>query len=509
MSSASVSPRSMGRSRLVVLGFVVLAGATLVGAGLTIPAARTSSPSEVSGQALAVPAAAAGAPAALVPTGAAVSYADLASRVAPSVVTVRSERLVRPTSGGLGLPNEEFLRRFFGDDTRVAPVRPHREGGLGSGVVVSADGYILTNHHVVAGAERIAVDLADRRTFDAKLVGSDAASDLAVLKIEARELKPLPLGDSNAVRVGDVVLAFGNPLGVGQTVTMGIISGKGRATNLGDGSFEDFLQTDAPINQGNSGGPLVNLKAEVVGINSQIVSPSGGSVGIGFAIPAAMADNVMEQLRHGGRVHRGQLGVSVQTVNSEIAASLGLAQVKGALVSSVSPGSPAQSAGVERGDVILGLNGAEVTDANALRNQIAGTAPGSVVKLSVLRAGRERTLSAKLRELQDSAHAAENGQSAPDEGGKLGLSVRPLTRSEAAELGLGDRRGLLVASVDPEGPAASAGFRSGDVISEVNGKAVSDPAGLATAVRAAGARPSLVLVTRDKESLYLTLQDRG
>jgi serine protease Do len=274
------------------------------------------------------------------PSASGVSYADLASRVSPSVVTVRSERVAKPASQEFALPDDPFFHQFFGRGFQGIPSQPRREGGLGSGVIVSEDGYVLTNHHVVASAQRILVDLADRRTFRAKLVGSDAASDLALLKIDATGLTPLPFGDSKSARVGDVVLAFGNPLGVGQTVTMGIISAKGRATDPGNGSFEDFLQTDAPINQGNSGGALVNVRGELIGVNSQIVSPSGGSVGIGFAIPAAMAENVMNQLIHGGQVHRGQLGVTVQAVTSDIAKSLGMAEVKGALVSDVSAGSP-------------------------------------------------------------------------------------------------------------------------------------------------------------------------
>jgi serine protease Do len=507
MSNSTVSQVLLGRARLAVLGLTVAVGAFLAGAGLAGPAARASGPSER--PPAAAPRAATPAAPAATASGLSASYADLASRVAPSVVTVRSERLVRPASGGFSFPNDPFLQRFFGDESGGAPVRPFRQGGLGSGVIVSADGDILTNHHVVEGAQKITVDLADRRSFEAKLVGSDPASDLAVLKIDARGLSPLPFGDSNAVRVGDVVLAFGNPLGVGQTVTMGIISAKGRATSVGDGSFEDFLQTDAPINQGNSGGPLVNLRAEIVGIDSQIVSPSGGSVGIGLAIPAAMASNVMQQLIHSGRVHRGQLGVSVQTISSEIAESLGLAQVKGALVSAVTPDSPAQRAGVERSDVIVRLNGADVLDANALRNEISNMAPGSIADLTVLRAGHERTLSVKLRELQDAKQMADKGEPGQNEGGKLGLSVRPVTRQEATELGLSGREGLLVAGVDPEGPAASAGFQPGDVITEVNGKAVSDAATLRSGVQAAGQRPSLVLVTRGKDSLYLTLRGRG
>lgn len=448
------------------------------------------------------------------PIPAQASYADLASRVAPSVVTVRSERLISPVSQGFLSPDDPLLRQFFGDGMggrrggrRSAPPA-QRESGLGSGVVVSEDGYILTNEHVVSGASRLQVDLADRRTFSARLIGSDKASDLAVLKIDAQGLTPLPLGDSNAVRVGDVVLAFGNPLGVGQTVTMGIISAKGRATGLADGGFEDFLQTDAPINQGNSGGALVNLRGELVGINSQIVSPSGGNIGIGFAIPASMADNVMTQLIHGGKVHRGQLGVTVQAVTSDIAKSLGLDKVGGSLVADVTPDSPADQAGLKRGDVILKLNGSEISSSNSLRNQVSSLPPGSKVEVTILRGGQEKTLSAKLAELKV-AENGDSGEPGPSEGGKLGLSVRPLSPEEARSQGLKPGHGLLVADVDPDGPASDAGFRPGDVIEEVNGRPVADVSQLRTAVKSAGTRPSLVLVGRDGTSVFLTLEAKG
>ena len=438
------------------------------------------------------------------PVPAASGYADLVARVAPSIVTIRSERMVRPAALPFGEGEDQlppFLRRFGRDPEDL---QPHREGGLGSGVVVSTDGFILTNHHVVKDAEKVKVELSDRRTFDAKVVGRDVPSDLAVLKIETKGLLALPFGDSDAIRVGDVVLAFGNPLGLGQTVTMGIVSAKGRATGPGDGSFEDFLQTDAPINQGNSGGALVSTTGQLVGINSQIVSPSGGNIGIGFAIPARMAETVMTELVNGGEVHRGQLGVTVQGMTSDLARSLDLADVNGALVTSVLKDSPAAKAGIERGDVIVSLDDQPVTDANALRNHVASTKPGSRVSLGLVRNGHEKTVSVALGELK--AQRAKADPAEHGEGGRLGLAVRPVSPQEASELGLESKKGLLVAEVDPAGPAAEAGIRPGDVIEQVNRKAVSDVSELRAAVKASGDKPALFLVTRKGESLYVTVE---
>jgi Do/DeqQ family serine protease len=277
--------------------------------------------------------------------------------------------------------------------------------GLGSGVIVSGEGYVLTNHHVIDGAEEITVELSDHRVYPAKVVGSDPPSDLAVLKVDERNLPVLGMGDSDRARVGDVVLAIGNPLGLDQTVTAGIISAKGRSTGLSDGSFEDFLQTDAPINQGNSGGALVSAAGELIGINSQILSPTGGNIGIGFAIPVNMAKNVMDQLVRSGTVRRGSLGVTIQPITSEAIRRLGLQNARGALVNSVLSGSPADRAGVRAGDVITAFNGNGVGDPNSLRNAVAATAPSTQVGLTLWRDGREQQVRLTLGELNTTARA--------------------------------------------------------------------------------------------------------
>ena len=433
------------------------------------------------------------------------SYADLVAKVSPAVVTIRSERMVSPAQTS-PFGNDPFFRRFFDDrsgEGRNHP-SPRRQGGLGSGVIVRPDGYVLTNHHVVDGAEAIKVELSDRRTFDARIIGSDAPSDLAVLKIDATNLPTLPLGNSDDVRVGDVALAVGNPLGVGQTVTMGIVSAKGRATGMGEGSFEDFIQTDAPINQGNSGGALVNTRGELIGINSQILSPSGGNIGIGFAIPASMAKEIMVQLIDDGAVRRGMLGVTIQPVTSEIAESLSMTSVHGALVNSVQAGGPAETAGVKRGDVIISLDGASVSDGNSLRNHVARLQPGASVKLVVMRAGKEQTLTVKLGEL--SARTDGSQPAGAQTNGGFGLSVEPLTAQSAQRRGLEVKEGLLVTSVDPAGAAADAGLRAGDVIQEVAGRPATSVEVLKQALTGAEERPALILVHRDGASIYLTLR---
>ncbi|HVH27420.1 MAG TPA: DegQ family serine endoprotease [Vicinamibacterales bacterium] len=445
--------------------------------------------------------------------GARDSYADIVKSVSPAVVTIRTEGRAVNSLAQFSSPNDDFFRRFFGDpDDPRSPRQPRefRQRGLGSGVIVSNDGYILTNNHVVDGADEVRVEMTDGRSVVAMVVGTDEPSDLALVKISAGNLRTVPLGNSDAVEVGDVVLAVGNPLGVGQTVTMGIISAKGRATGAGSGSYEEFLQTDAPINQGNSGGALVNLKGELVGINSQIVSATGGNIGIGFAIPSNMAKHVMDELRTDGKVTRAQLGVSVQAVTSDLAEGLGLKDVGGALIGSVTPGSAADRAGLERGDVIRSFNGQPVTDTNSLRNRVAESKPGSTAQVGIVRDGKERTIGVTLDELTGGRVARNSGPAGAADQAALGVSVAPLTPELASRYQLPrDTRGVVVQDVDPDGRAAGAGIRTGDVIEEVNRRPIQTVDDLRAAVREASDRPVLLLVNRQGSSMFVTVRPNG
>jgi Do/DeqQ family serine protease len=495
MNSSSIhSPRHLVGGAVAFLAMALLTSAAWHGLS-------ASSPVEAAPQVIQ------SAPASAAAAAGRTSYADVVKIVSPAVVTIQVEGRSAPEP--TGFQGEEYFRRFFDDrfEGTPPPPRTFRRRGLGSGVVASADGYILTNHHVVDGASAIRAEFADGRVLEARLVGSDPPSDLALLKVEAASLPTVAFGDSDAVQVGDVVLAVGNPLGVGQTVTMGIVSAKGRSTSTGDGSYEDFLQTDAPINQGNSGGALVNLRGELVGINSQILSPSQGNIGIGFAIPANMVRHVMTELRDTGSVRRAQLGVTVQAVTADIAESLGLAQPGGAIVSNVSPGSAAERAGVRRGDVIRSLNGQSVADTNTLRNRVAALAPGSTATLVVSRDGAERSLTVLLDEAAVSRLARGARGPQGETGTALGVAVTPVTPDVAARGGLPrDTRGLLVQSVDPAGRAASAGVQPGDVIVEVNRIPVTSVEELRAAVTRAANPAVLLLVNRDGEHSYVAVR---
>jgi Do/DeqQ family serine protease len=437
------------------------------------------------------------------PSGPIVSFADTVDRVAPAVVTIRASKRVRAPQQ-FPFSDDPFFRQFFGG-TMPRGNRSEVEHALGSGVIVQADGHILTNHHVVDGAEDIKVDLASRRTYSATLVGSDAPSDLAVLKISASGLPVLNLGDSDGVRVGDVCLAVGNPLGVGESVTSGIISAKGRATGLSDGSFQDFLQTDAPINQGNSGGALVNTRAELIGINSQILSPSGGgNIGIGFAIPSNMAKSVMGQLIGKGKVQRGMLGVGIQPVTDDLARGLGLKELRGVLINSVTPGGPAEKAGLKTGDVILQVNGKDVNDSNVLRNMIAQTAPGTSVTFMIQRNGQQQQMPVTLGSLAETGSAGGGTGGGAAGAGRLGVSLIPLTPEIASRLGLKRGiQGLVVQSVDDGSPAAEAGLQAGDVIQEVNRQSVRTAEDMRTAIEKSGDRPPVLLINRGGQTAFV------
>ena len=445
------------------------------------------------------------------------SYADVVEKSSPAVVRIDAERKSKDTfQQQHPFFDDPQFREFFKNlPQQQQPQRPQVERGLGSGVIVSADGTVLTNHHVIDGAEKITVQMNDNRTFEAKIVGSDPPSDLAVLKIEASNLPFLNLGNSDNVRVGDIVLAIGNPLGIGQTVTAGIISAKGRRTGLSDGSFEDFLQTDAPINRGNSGGALVNLNSELIGINSQILSPSGGNIGIGFSIPSNMAKSVMEQLLKDGKVKRGMLGVNIQNITPEVAKSLDLKDNHGVIVSNVRAKSAAEKAGVKRGDIIVAINGEAIEDSNVLRNKVAGSQPGSQIKLTVLRDGNQQEFVATLDEFNvegvksDANQEEEKEQNKPDQNGKLGLSLQSLTPEVAKRLGIADEtQGVVVTEVDPNGAAAGEGITTGDVILEVNRQPVGSVEDVQSALEKSGDKPVLLLVSRKGQTVFLTVKPK-
>jgi serine protease Do len=461
-------------------------------------------------------------PAPLVVDGVRTSYADVVEKTSPAVVRIEAESRSRRTQ------EQQPQVSPFGDDDffRQLPVprqnpQPRLERGLGSGVIVSGDGTILTNNHVVEGAEKITVLLSDNKSFDAKLVGSDKASDLAVLKIEAQNMPFLSLGNSDTVRVGDIVLAIGNPLGIGQTVTAGIISAKGRRTGLSyannNDTFEDFLQTDAPINRGNSGGALVNLSGELIGINSQILSggPSGGNIGIGFSIPSNMAKSVMEQLLRDGRVRRGMLGIGIQNLSEDTAQALGLKDTSGVLVSDVRKGSAAEKAGFKRTDVIIAINGEKIEDSNVLRNKVAGTLPGTEIHVTVLRDGTPHELTATLDEFELQGNKGESdgeggGNGVPEkqsDTGKLGLTLQPVTPQIAKQFGIeGEPEGMIVTAVDADGSAAEAGIARGDIILEINRQPVSNSDAVQSALQSASGKPVLLLISRRGQTIYLTVK---
>ena len=423
----------------------------------------------------------------------------------PAVVNIRSSKVVKTQIHG-GLPfNDPMFRQFFGDQfgQRGGP-QTQREQSLGSGVIITTDGTVLTNNHVVDGASDIKVYLSDKREFKATLVGTDPKTDVAVLKIDANNLPTLPLGNSSTLQVGDLIFAIGDPFGIGETATMGIVSAKGRG-RLGIEDYEDFIQTDAAINPGNSGGAMIDLHGNLVGINTAILTGgSGGNQGVGFAIPINLARNVMDQIRAHGKVVRGYMGVYIQDVTPEIAKQFHLNETRGALIGDVSADTPGAHAGLKRGDVILAVNGQEISGANELRLQISQTPPGTLVKLKVWRDGKTQDTNLTLGELPEKAEKASMGE----EGGALeGVDVENVTPEIAQQLGLkANAHGVVVTSVDPSSAAGSVGLRQGDVIQEVNHKPVTNVEEFRHAMAGAEKQPALLLVNRGGVTSYLVIE---
>jgi serine protease Do len=425
--------------------------------------------------------------------------------VLPAVVNIHSSKVVKSRADGM-MPffNDPLFQQFFGNQFGQQQARPEREQSLGSGVIITSDGTILTNNHVIDGATDIKVQLSDKREFTAKLVGTDPRTDIAVLKIDASGLPTLAIGDSARLRVGDVVFAVGDPFGVGETATMGIVSATGRS-GLGIENYEDFIQTDAAINPGNSGGAMIDLHGNLIGINTAIATGGGeGNVGIGFAIPINMARSVADQLVEHGKVVRGYLGLYPQDVTPEIAKEFGLSGPGGALVSEVSPDSPASKAGLKRGDVILKMNGQPVESANDLRLRISQTPPGTDVKLQVSRDGKPQDVTVGLGEFPEKEANATPGES--NGGGLHGVNVQDLTPDLAQELNLpAGIHGVVVSDVDPSSPAA-ADLQRGDVIQEVNHKPISNVEEYNQAVSAAGSQSVLLLVNRGGVTQYVVVE---
>jgi serine protease Do len=440
-------------------------------------------------------------PAAQSATTQAPDWVRLSKEAKPAVVNISAKR----NAEGPATPElngrrgdrspEDFFRRFF-EETPRRPVR-----ASGSGFVLSPDGYIVTNNHVVEDATEIQVKLADGRELAAKVVGRDPKTDLALLKVEATGLPVIPLGDSAALQVGEPVMAIGNPFGLEQTVTTGIVSATGRV--IGSGPYDNFIQTDASINPGNSGGPLINGRGEVVGINTAIFSQSGGSVGIGFAVPSSLAKAVISQLAERGTVERGWLGVSIQPMTRELAKGFKRSDASGALVSAVIEGSPAEKAGVKAGDVIVEFDGKKVAKSEDLPRLVADVHVGNEVPMVVVREGKDVRLTAKIARLVEEAPA----RIAATEGkGPLGLSVQPVTPPVARELGLKVREGVLVRDVVEGGRAYEAGIRAGDVIVEIDRQPVRTVEDLKIRVdKQTKGEPIVILVNREGRTMYVAI----
>ena len=435
---------------------------------------------------------------------------EVAKLVTPAVVNISTSRVLKGQEGFPLTPffEDPFFRRFFGDEffRQFEVPRERREQSLGSGVIIDSNGYIVTNNHVISKADEIKVLLNDRREFKGKIVGTDPKTDLAVIKINAAGLPSIPWGDSSQLQVGELVLAVGNPFGLNQTVTMGIISAVGRA-NVGIADYEDFIQTDAAINPGNSGGALVNIRGELIGINTAIFTRSGGYMGIGFAVPSSMAKSVMESLKTKGKVVRGWLGVTIQEVNADLAKQFGLEDAKGALVSDVLENSPAEKAGVERGDVIIELDGKPVESASQLKNMVAQLTIGSKVDLTVVRDKKEKRLAVAIAEQPKEIAKAGVEEEAGASKAMAGIEVHDLTPEIARRYGLSrGERGVVVTQVEPDSNADNAGIREGDLILEMNRSPVRNTGDYERIVSGLKKGQSvLLLVNRQGRTLFITI----
>ncbi len=490
-----------GRAGLAVAGIAAIAG------GVTLSLLDSSS-AQSDGRA---------APAFAVPGTNTRSFADVIEQVSPAVVNIAVTKVGRalPTSGGMRSPFEEFFGEFFGQGRQGMPVPERRSQGQGSGFIIDADGYIATNFHVVDGAEEITVTLPSGEALEAEVVGQDPQTDIALLRVDAASadldaaLPEVRFGDSDGTRIGDWVLAIGNPFGLGGTATAGIVSARGR--DIASGPYDDYLQIDAPINSGNSGGPVFNAAGEVIGINTAIFSPNGGNIGIGFAIPSNQAELVLAQLRSDGTVTRGWLGVQIQDVDESIAEVFGLDAADGALVAEVVAGSPAADAGLEVGDVVVAVDEREIGSSRDLARAVGLHDAGEDVELSLIRDGRERTVDVELgRRAQDQAVARRPG-SGPARGsaaGDLGLELDDLNAATRERYGFdADVAGAIVTRVLPGSEAAARGIRPGDVIVSVDRQPTGDADEVAAALTAArdADQGALVLVRRGDSQRFVAL----
>jgi serine protease Do len=435
-------------------------------------------------------------------------FAAVLGPALPAVVNISSTKIVKAQNAqnGPDVFNDPLFRQFFGDQFPQQSQGPQREQGLGSGVLVNPDGYVLTNNHVVEDASDVEVFTQDRRRFKAKVIGTDVRTDVAVLKIDASGLPTLTLADSSKLKVGDVVFAIGQPFGLGETATMGIVSATGRGLGGAIEHYEDFIQTDAAINPGNSGGALIDLRGNLVGINTAIISGGGGgNQGVGFAIPINMARGVMDQIVEHGKVIRGYMGVGIQAVDPDIAKAFGLTHGGGALISDVTANSPASKAGLERGDIVLQLNGQAVNGPDDLSVRISEMAPGSVAHLEVFRNGQNKDVDVSLGESPEKTAASQNTPEAPAT--LKGMQVQNLTPEIAHQLKLPSSvTGVVVTEVDSSSAADAAGIQRGDVIQEVNRKPVRDVSQFRQALSSTGNQSVLLLINRGGTTHYIVVQ---